>query len=86
MSAALRTRCLWIFVVFGAVVALSGCSLNDYSKVEISKRYPVGNHPSPECLDAARRATYWCERGVPRTDADAEGKCLKAQWDHARAC
>jgi hypothetical protein len=73
-------------LVVAAAAGLAGCALNDYSKVEISKRYPVGNNPSPACLDAARRATYWCERGVPRSDPDAQGKCLDAQWDHARAC
>jgi hypothetical protein len=73
-----------MLAVAAALAGLSGCV--DYSKVEISKRYPVGNSPSPECLDAARRATYWCEHGVPRSDPDTQDKCLKAQWAHARAC
>jgi hypothetical protein len=84
MRAPQRTRILRMLAVAAALAGLSGCV--DYSKVEISKRYPVGNSPSPECLDAARRATYWCEHGVPRSDPDTQDKCLKAQWEHARAC
>jgi hypothetical protein len=78
------SRLVQIVVLAAGVAGLSGCV--DYSKVEISKRYPVGNNPSPKCLDAARRATYWCERGYLRSDPDAQGKCLDAQWAHARAC
>jgi hypothetical protein len=80
-----------LFRICAGILALllgaSGCSLmSPHSDIEISKRYPVGNSPSPECLDAAKRATYWCERGTPRSDPDAQGKCLKAQWDHSREC
>jgi hypothetical protein len=84
MKTSAVSRVAQIVALVAAVAGLSGCV--DYSKIEISKHYPVGNSPSPECLDAARRATYWCERGVPRSDPDTQGKCLKAQWDHARAC
>ena len=74
-------------VILALLVSVSGCSLlSPHSDVEISKHYPVGNSPSEKCVDAAKRATYWCEHGVPRSDPDASGKCHKAQWDHAREC
>jgi hypothetical protein len=89
MSTSRRTWPLRIVAtVFVTLAGATGCSsiLSPHSDIEISKRYPVGNHPTPECVDAAKRATYWCERGTTRADPDSQGKCLKAQWEHARLC
>jgi hypothetical protein len=87
MKPAPRTRMLRIAAALALLAGVPACSvLTPHSDIEISKRYPVGNSPSEKCLDAAKRATYWCERGVPRSDTEAQGNCLKAQWDHAREC
>lgn len=87
MIAHRRCRILAILVGLAPLAGVTGCvDFSPHSDIEISKRYPVGNSPSAECLNAAKRATYWCERGVPRSDPEAQGKCLKAQWDHAHEC
>lgn len=84
MNASGNTSLLRRVAVALLLAGVTGCA--PHSDIEISKRYEVGSHPSAECLDAAKRATYWCERGVPRSDPDAQSKCSKARWDHARAC
>ena len=87
MNAHRRNRNLAVLVGLTSLAGVTGCAiLSPHSDIEISERYPVGNSPSAQCLDAAKRATYWCERGVPRSDPEAQGKCLRAQWDHAREC
>jgi len=87
MKPALHSRMVRIAAALALLAGVSGCEvLKPYSDIEISKHYPVGNSPSEKCLDAAKRATYWCERGVPRSNTEVQGNCLKAQWDHAREC
>ena len=77
------------FALISAVLSLAGaagCTLKPHADVEISKRYEVGNSPSAECLDAAKRATYWCEGSARQMSTEAQSNCSKARWDHARAC
>lgn len=81
-----KSRFARTVVLLAPLLVAAGCSVTPHADVEIHKRYEVGNSPSPECLDAAKRATYWCERGVPRSDPEAQSNCSKARWDHARAC
>lgn len=84
MSASRRTRSLRIVAVFATLASATGCA--PHANVEISKGYPVGNHPTPECVDAAKRATYWCESGLTASSPEVQSNCSKARWDHARAC
>jgi hypothetical protein len=84
MNASRRTWSLWIAAVFVTLASATGCA--SYANIEISKSYPVGNHPTPECLDAAKRATYWCESGVTTSSPEVQSNCSQARWDHARAC
>jgi len=87
MKPAPRTMILRIAAALALLAGMSGCEvLKPYNDIEISERYPVGNSPSEKCLDAAKRATYWCEKGVPRSNTEVQGNCLKAQWDHAHEC
>lgn len=84
MSASWRTRSVGIVAVFATLASATGCT--PHANVEISKGYPVGNHPTPECVDAAKRATYWCESGLTGSSPEVQSNCSKARWDHARAC
>jgi hypothetical protein len=58
----------------------------DYDKVEIIERYQVSPNALPECVAAAKRASYWCGRGVPIGDAFYSDRCLSAGWEYRRAC
>jgi len=71
-----------------AVLALAaGCSVTpDYSSVEIIERFKVGPNALPECVAAAKRASYWCGRHIPPGDQFYSDRCLAAQWDYRRAC
>lgn len=84
MSASRGTWSLRIVAVCVTLASAAGCA--PHANIEISKRYPVGNHPTPECVDAAKRATYWCESGATTASPDVLSNCSKARWDHARAC
>lgn len=85
----IASRKTWSFGLICAVLSFTGaagCSLKPHEDVEIHKRYELGNSPSAECVDAAKRATYWCEGSARHTSADVQSKCSTARWDHARAC
>jgi len=84
MSAFRRNWSLRIVAFCVTLASATGCA--PHANIEISKGYPVGNHPTTECLDAAKRATYWCESGVTGSSPEAQSNCSKARWDHARAC
>ena len=72
-------------VAIATLAGIAGCK--SYENVEINTRkYPIGNSPSAACIDAAKRATYWCEHGVANPGVAVEGECNKARWDHAREC
>jgi len=84
MSASRTTWSLRIVAVFVTLASATGCA--PHANIEISKSYPVGNDPTPECVDAAKRATYWCESGATHASPDVQSRCSQARWDHARAC
>lgn len=71
-----------------ALAALAGgCSVApSYDKVEIIDRFKVSPGATPECVAAAKRASYWCGRRIPYGDQFYAGKCLEADWEHRRAC
>ena len=72
-------------VALATLAGIAGCK--SYENVEINTRkYPIGNSPSPACVDAAKRATYWCEHGVAHPGVSVEQNCQEARWDHAREC
>jgi hypothetical protein len=72
-------------VAMATLASIAGCK--SYQNVEINtQKYPIGNSPSPACIDAAKRATYWCEHGRAYPGPAVEGECNKARWDHAREC
>lgn len=83
MKAPRRVRPLRIAVLAASIVALAGCANID--EVPISDSFPVGSNPTPECLRAAKEASYYCAHA---TAANAEGqfKCNKARWEHAGKC
>jgi len=58
----------------------------DYDKVEIIERYRVSPNALPECVAAAKRASYWCGRRIPYSDPYFIDRCLSAEWEHRRAC
>lgn len=86
MKALRKVRFARLIVLLAPLLVTASCSLSPHSNVVISKRYEVGNSPSAECLDAAKRATYWCESGATHASSDVQSNCSKARWDHARAC
>jgi hypothetical protein len=65
----------------------AGCSVTpDYDKVEIIERYRVSQNALPECVAAAKRASYWCGRRIPVTDQFYSDRCLSAEREYWRAC
>ena len=86
MKALRIIRSARVIVLLAPLLVTAGCSLSPHSDVAIHKRYEVGNSPSPECLDSAKRATYWCESGAAHMSSDVQSRCSQARWDHARAC
>ncbi len=86
MKALRKARLTRLIVLLAPLLVTAGCSLSPHANVEIHKRYEVGNNPSAECLDAAKRATYYCESGATHASSDVQSNCSKARWDHARAC
>lgn len=70
-----------------AALAVLGCAesrgVASYKAAD-DERYPVRAGASPECADAARRATRNC---VPQvSDPLATRQCTLAQWDYQKFC
>lgn len=79
------TRPLAIAALAAPLVLLAGCV--NWDAVPISDDFPVGASPTPECVRAAKEASYYCAR-KHQGAANAEGqyKCNQARWEHARKC
>ena len=79
-----RMRPLRIAALAAAtLVALAGCANID--EVPISDSFPTGSNPTSECLRAAKEASYYCKY-VTAANPEAQFKCDKARWEHARKC
>lgn len=84
MKAFHRARRLTAAVLVAPLLALTGCAVN-IDEVPISESFPVGSHPTPECVRAAKEASYYCPRTSP-TNTEAQFKCDHMRWEYARKC
>ncbi|MCC6611592.1 MAG: hypothetical protein IT515_18205 [Burkholderiales bacterium] len=75
------------FALLLPLALAAACSMMpDYDNVEIIPRFEVRPNATPECVAAARRASFWCGRPIPVSDQFYSGRCLNAGWDYQRAC
>lgn len=85
MNAIRRIRPLAIAALAVPLAFFAGCV--NWAEMPISKDFPVGANPTPECVQAAKEASYYCapkHQGI--ANAEGQFKCDKARWEHARKC
>lgn len=82
-------------LVAAAAVWVGGCGslqkeLRPWDSVQISPRYSPALSTSPQCIDAAKRATYFCQRARGPVSHSVENSdvyaCSEGERDFYRNC